>query len=179
MTTAQVSIELIDALLSPTTNPNAESQYKSIAIPIRVQSLLSIIEQTLFQQKQQEQQQHNNATHIPRLMLSSVLLRREISSLGSYTLKNSVKLNSEWEIVRMLGESIKPLLAIFDTICIHNHTFNDSSLNNVRRQIGFVIAQVCSTLSIMDDGISVDVMNAVLDKIAHGVSITFRLFFST
>lgn len=153
---SEVKAELIDALLSPAANPNAESQYKSIPVPARVQSLLAILQQCLLSQAP-------NTTHIPRLMLTAVLLRRDVSSLGGYSIKN-VKLNSEWEIVRMLGETVKPLLDFFD-VCNR-----DNAMNGVRRQVGFVIAEVCSSLSVMEDDIAVDVMNVVLNRIANGCS---------
>ncbi len=74
----------------------------------------------------------------------------------------------------MLGEMIRPLLDIFEKC------YSDSAISgvgadgnaggNVRGQIGFVIAEVCSSLSIMEEGIAVDVMNVVLERVAHGVS---------
>ncbi len=163
---SQITIELIDSLLSPTTNPNAESQYKSFPIPIRIQSLLSILQHSLLQQQQQSS---STSYNIPRLMLTSVLLRREVSSFGNYNIKN-VKMTSEWEIVRILGEMINPLLEIFHVCGDTRSQRNNDELKNVRRMIGYVIAQVCSSLSVMEEGISVDVMNVVLDTIAHGVS---------
>lgn len=154
---SEITAELIDALLSPAANPNAESQYKAIPVPTRVQSLLAILQQCIVSQAP-------NTTTIPRLMLTAVLLRRDVSSLGGYSIKN-VKLNSEWEIVRMLGENVKPLLDIFD-VCNR-----DTAMNGVRRQVGFVIAEVCSSLSVMEDSIAIDVMNVVLNRIASGVSL--------
>ena len=159
---SEITIELIDALLSPAANPNAESQFKSIPVPTRVQSLLVILQQCLPSQSSTTAQPQAN-TNIPRLMLTAVLLRRDVSSLGGYSIKN-VKLNSEWEIVRMLGETVKPLLDIFD-LCNR-----DEAMHGIRRQIGFVIAEVCSSLSVMEDGIAVDVMNVVLNRSANGVS---------
>ncbi len=119
-------------------------------------------------------------------MLLSVLLRREVSSLGSYSVKN-VKLKSEWEIVRLLGEMIKPLLMIFHSCdgtsssgssstsnaTTHNHQTTgqlSKSMYGIQRQIGFIISEVCASLSVMEDSISIDVMNVVVDQISNGVS---------
>lgn len=108
-------------------------------------------------------------------MLISVLLRRNVSSLGSYSVKN-VKLKSEWEVVRLLGEMISPLLNIFVNVCGVGSGENKlplskiSGIHNIQRQIGFIIAEVCASLSVMEESISIDVMNIVLDQISHGVS---------
>jgi len=40
----------------------------------------------------------------------------------------------------------------------------------VQRQIGFVIAEVCSTLSLMDDGLAGRAVSSVLHAIADSVS---------
>ena len=179
----EITIELIDALLSPTTNANAESQYQSIPVPNRIQSLLTFLHQSLLSSS--ISLSYND---ISRYMLAAVLLRRDVASLGGYNIKN-VKLHSEWEVVRILGETITPLLNLFDACCsngnsnsnsnsntatttrpISRHSGSADSLKGVKRQIGFVIAQVCSTLTVMEDEISVHVMNLVLEKIAHGVS---------
>jgi hypothetical protein len=76
----------------------------------------------------------------------------------------------------MLGEMIRPLLDIFEKCYSDSAIAGGSAGGNaggnagVRRQIGFVIAEVCSSLSIMEEGIAVDVMNVVLERVAHGVS---------
>lgn len=163
----QITTELIDALLSPAANPNAETQFKSIPLATRVKSLVAILQHLQSLTTLQSLSPSLSNSNVARFMLIAVLLRRDVSSLGGYSIKN-VKLNSEWEIVRMLGEMMKPLLDIFDTgTGTGNH---DDGMGGVRRQIGFVIAEVCSSLSVMEDGIAVDVMNVVLDRIAHGVS---------
>ena len=168
---AEVTIELIEALLCPSTNRNAEREYKSIAISTRVQSLSSILQSLASLTSTPTP---SNATSLsssavttlssPTAMLTAVLLRREISSLGGYCNIKKVKLNSEWEIVRMLGEVITPLLNIFDQC-------KNIDCNAFRRQIGFAIAEVCSSLTIMDDNFAIEVMNAILEQIAADVSV--------
>mmetsp|Transcript_27299 Transcript_27299/g.31798 ORF Transcript_27299/g.31798 Transcript_27299/m.31798 type:complete len:1305 (+) Transcript_27299:116-4030(+) len=153
----EITTELIDALLCPTSNTNAEKHYKSIPIPTRIKSLLSLLQSLPLSTITA------NYDDISRSMLIAVLLRKEVSSLAGYSVQN-VKFVSEWEIVRILGEMTNPLLHVFETC--------NCSSSNVKRQIGFVIAEVCSSLSVMEEGISIHVMNLVLERIANECSKT-------
>jgi hypothetical protein len=142
---AQISIGLIDALLQPSHDRSAEETFKSISLPERVNGLFHLLSSLSLQD-------------VSRSMLICVLLRRDISSLGEYTMK---RMDQGVEITKMLAIFIAPLLNIMHTSGMDAH---------VQRLLGHVIAEVCSVLSLLDPQLASNSVSIVLDKIADGVS---------
>lgn len=142
---AQISIGLIDALLQPSHDRSAEETFKSISLPERVNGLFHLLSSLSLQD-------------VSRSMLTCVLLRRDISSLGEYTMKH---MDQGVEITKMLGIFIAPLLNIMHTSGMDAHA---------QRLIGHVIAEVCSVLSLLDPQLASNSVSIVLDKIADGCS---------
>lgn len=147
-----ISVELIDALLQPNHDRSAEKTFKSISLPDRVNGLFHLISSLSLQD-------------VPRSMLTCVLLRRDISSLGEYSIKNA---DQGMDITKMLGIFISPLLNIM---------YSSGVDTQVQRLLGHVIAEICSVLSLLDAQLASNSVSLVLDKIADMVS--FQNIFET
>lgn len=150
-----ITVELIDSLLNPSQGRSAEDQFKSINLPTRVHGLFSILIHTISPQD------------VPRCMLACVLLRRDIASLGAFTCMQGHG-DMAREIVAMLGAMVDPLLAYLGQI----HQDKDVQ---TKRQLVFVIAEVCSTLSLLDDELARSSINNVLNSISSAVSYYYYL----
>ena len=151
-TMTAITVELIDALLNPSKGRTAEDQFKSINLPTRVHGLFSLLIHTISPQD------------VPRCMLACVLLRRDISSLGAYTCVQG-HIDQAREIAAMLGAMVDPLLAFLGQM------YQDQDQDaQTRRQLGFVVAEVCSTLSLLDDDLAQASVNNVLNSISSSCS---------
>jgi hypothetical protein len=140
-----ISVELIDALLQPNHDRSAEQIFKAISLPVRINGLINLLPTLSLQD-------------VSRSMLVCVLLRRDISSLGEYTMKH---MDQGMDITKMLGLFISPLL---------NMMYTSGVDAQVQRLLGHVIAEVCSVLSLLDAQLASNSVSIVLDKIADGVS---------
>eukprot|EP00554_Chaetoceros_debilis_P008282 CAMPEP_0194100128 /NCGR_PEP_ID=MMETSP0150-20130528/1111_1 /TAXON_ID=122233 /ORGANISM="Chaetoceros debilis, Strain MM31A-1" /LENGTH=1242 /DNA_ID=CAMNT_0038786455 /DNA_START=30 /DNA_END=3758 /DNA_ORIENTATION=- len=141
-----IQIELIDALLCPSKDRAAESHFASLNLPSRVHGLFLLLPQC----------QTTHAHNAARCMLICVLLRRDISALGGYCIQNREQAK---EIVQMVEAILAPLLGLLDG--------PEAAVN---RQISFVIAEVCSILSLMDDIRGKDAARAILISISDACS---------
>ncbi len=156
-----ITIQLIDALLNPSQDRSAETHYQSIILPSRVLGLFSLLSQSEFQT-----QPNIDANDVARCMLTCVLLRRDISCLGGYAIQNSHQIH---EIVQMLAGMVNPMLECLSCQLDMNSgstdATNDKKIAPIKRQIRFVMAEVCSILSLMDEAKAKEAVNATLSNI--------------
>jgi hypothetical protein len=156
---AAITVELLDALLNPVDGRAAEGQFQSIPLPTRVHDLFTLLIHTIAPQQ-----------NIPRCMLACVLLRRDISSLGGYACVQQQQ-QVVGEVVAMLGAMVDPLLGVAGLGQVDPEKEKDPNAPT-RRQLGFVVAEVCATLSLLDDGLaqaSVQSVQKVLNCISSSV----------
>jgi hypothetical protein len=137
-----ITVELLDALLSSgPSRQQAEAHFQSQPLVERIQGLLNV----LFSPDIQEGQLH----------LATVLLRRDISSLG---LQQSSP--------DLLQKLVQPLLLLFEKL--------SSAL--CRRQVGFCLAEVCNSLSLSPDAgqaVVETVLTTIIPKVRFHVSTSF------
>ena len=146
-----VTLDLLDALLSPTDRASAELIYHSLPLISRASSILSIL--ISFPP-------HCN-TNTGRIMLASVLLRRDIATMGG-TIDNSVHLSEKKSYAKLLTEMVDPMMDLFGKA-------NDGT----RRFLGHVVAEICLSLSVLDESnenLSEKVIREIIDRIGPGVS---------
>lgn len=139
-----ITLELLDALLNPSEGRSGEEHFSSIILPSRVHGLFSLLINTISPQD------------AARSMLACVLLRRDISSLGVYTFAQGHE-DQAADIVSMLGGMVDPLLNILGQ---NAHT---------SRLIGFVIAEVCAALSLMDTNKALMAVNNIIKIVESSV----------
>ena len=135
-----LSLELLHALLSPDARirDQAETVFRSIDVPERVQILTNLLLGMVTNS--------NNATDNAGVsMLAAVLLRRDILKLSDPS---------------MLNELVTPLL--------HCYMNNDNINTNTKVAIGHSLAEICSSLSVID-GTTTTVVDSVLSKIVSTV----------
>jgi len=106
-------------------------------------------------------------------MLSCVLLRREVSSVVGVTVSGGSGQGTNGGAV---GEEIGRMRGMAGHLVEAFFRKGDGD-GSVRRQIGFVVAEVCCSLTLLDcegggggGGVSVEVMRGVLGRIESGVS---------
>lgn len=141
-----ITIDIIDALLHPSLGRNAEETFKAIALPVRVHGLFEVLSSLSPQD-------------VSRFMLACVLIRRDISSLGVYVMKNS---EHGPDVTKLLEIMLPNLLNMMDSTGIDSQ---------VHRLLGHVVAEVCSVLSLLDFDLASSSVSIVWDKIADPVSI--------
>ncbi len=159
-----ITIQLIDALLNPSQDRSAETHYQSILLPSRVLGLFSLLSQSEFQT-----QPNIDANDVARCMLTCVLLRRDIACLGGYAIQNAHQIH---EIVQMMTGMLMPLLQSLSSPTDSANTTNDKKVAPIKRQIRFVLAEVCSILSLMDETKAKEAVNEIFRSISNVVSRT-------
>ena len=152
-----ITAELLDALLNPSLGRNAEQQFKAIILPSRIHGLFSIL-----QSLQCDNANAGECISDSRSMLACVLLRRDVSAIGGYVSKQPNEAN---EILSMLTGMVQPLLGFFQVLCEQNQ-----SQSQVQRQIGFVIAELCSALSLLTEEAAATAATLVLNTIGQACS---------
>ena len=142
---SSVSLELIDQLLSPSQNRDAEQHFKAIVLPSRIHGLFTLLSSLMAS----NQEEH------PRCMLASVLLRRDLSSLGGFMMtkanQDAVPLN---DVLSMLSSMVQPLMAFFQ-----------QAQKQAQRRISFIIAELCSALSLLNQEAAITASNTILSAI--------------
>ena len=143
-----ITIELIDGILSPTTHASAEVAYKAIPLLERINGILSLTGRMPC---------INNHQDVGRAMLSYVLLRRDISLLCGEANKDETA-----QTISLLSNMEGQLTDAFF------RTANENG--SVRRQIAFCVAEICSSLTLLNDKAGLDAMSGLLLKIKPSVS---------
>lgn len=145
-----ITIELLDSMLAPSPGNPAEAHYRTIPLDSRVRELTSLLTQL----------HGDNAANAGRCMLAAVLLRREVESLaGKQQLTGLVPSSA----VALMGEIANPLMSLF----------LQKEVTQSRRQIGHIIAELSSSLSLVSVEDGKEWMTTVLNHIRPGVSIVF------
>lgn len=133
--TMTITVELLDALLSSgPSRQQAEAHFQSQPLVERIQGLLNVLYSPGIQEG--------------HLHLATVLLRRDISSLGLQQTPPD-----------LLQNLVQPLLLLFEKLT--------SAL--CRRQVGFCLAEVCNSLSLSPDGQAVveTVLTTIIPKVRY------------
>ena len=156
---AELTLEVLDALLSPTQNAKAEEYYQSIPLVHRMSSLVQLLPNLL--------QDPNQNGYVAQSMLACVLLRRNIQSLGGMIACNDPVegVESVQKVVEICKHVVDTVLALWSALETSN-----STMKPIRRQMAFVVAEIVSTLLLTEENSSVAVVNLVLEKIAPAVS---------
>jgi len=147
-----ITIELLDSMLAPSPGNPEEAHYRTIPLDSRVRELTILLSQLYG----------NNASNAGRCMLAAVLLRREVETLAG---KQEMTGLAPSFVVSLMGEIANPLMSLF----------LQNEVKQSRRQIGHIIAELSSSLSIvsMEDGR--EWMKTVLNQIRLGVSVLVAL----
>lgn len=95
-------------------------------------------------------------------MLAAVLLRREVETIGG---KQQLTGLAPSSAVSLMGEIANPLISLF----------LQKEVTQSRRQIGHIIAELSSSLSLVSVEDGKEWMKTVLNHIRPGVSIFVRL----
>ena len=147
-----VSIDLLDSMLSGG-KPGAEELYKTIPLQTKVRELTHLLSQFC-------NAADINNNNSGRAMLSAVLLRREIIALSGSEQMNGL---SKSAALGLCGEIAESLMSLF----------MDGAPTQSRRQIGHCIAELCSSLSIINPNDGKEWMKSVLGRLESGVSVIF------
>lgn len=146
--TMSITIELLDSMLAPSPGNPAEAHYRNIPLDSRVRELTGLLTQLY----------DNNAANAGRCMLAAVLLRREVETLAG---KQQLTGLTPSAAVSLMGEIANPLMSLF----------LQNQVKQSRRQIGFIIAELSSSLSLVSVEDGKEWMKTVLNHIRPGVSI--------
>lgn len=166
---AELTLELLDALLSPTQNAKAEEYYQSIPLIRRISSLVQLLQG--LQLTTPQDSTNGSSSFQSQSMLACVLLRRNIQSLGgAIAINDTVAV----EGLANVGQAVDLCKGVVEALLT---MWGQGTWNKpVKRQMGFVLAEATSTLLLMDEGTSGDVVNLILGNIAPAVSHYFCLF---
>ena len=145
-----ITLEILDALLSPTNRSEAERHFNSVPLIERASSLISLLLSL----------PHDDVENVGRMMLAAVLLRRDISSIGGLGLNPTTERNGLVSLLRGMAE---PLMEFFVKVCD----------GGIRRQICHVVAELCLSLSLLEEDGGKAVMKGVLGRVGPGVSLCF------
>lgn len=146
--TMSITVELLDSMLAPSPGNPAEAHYRTIPLDSRVRELTSLLTQL----------HGDNAANAGRCMLAAVLLRREVESLAG---KQQLTGLAPSSAVSLMGEIANPLMSLF----------LQKEVTQSRRQIGHIIAELSSSLSLVSVEDGKEWMTTVLNHIRPGVSI--------
>jgi hypothetical protein len=139
--TMTITVDLLDALLSsgPSRQP-AEVYFQSQPLVERIQGVFNVLFLPDIQQGQ--------------LLMATVLLRRDISSLGMQETSPE-----------LLQKLVEPLLQLFEKL----------SSASCRRQVGYCLAEVCNSLSLSQEGQAVveTVLTTIVPKVRYVLSACF------
>lgn len=139
-----ITAQLLDGLLSPTHRQQAEFHLESMSVVDRAQGLLAILPQL-----------HLHLHLEGQILLAAVLLRRQVTLLGEQVILNQLKVR---QVSSLLRGMVDPLLVLF------------VGRSTARRQVGHVLAELCSTMSLLSEPDSHLVLNQILEQIAPAVS---------
>lgn len=152
--TAAITVEILDALLSPapaaggrSPREQAEAHLGSMSVNDRASGLLSLLLE-LHMQPGQGQGQDKAHNQMGRQMMASVLLRRTVAIL-----------NDSSRLEDMLG----PCLALFVA------DESKSISHQCQRQVGHCLAEICANLSILSAAGSDEAIKTILTRIAPAV----------
>lgn len=146
-----ISIELLDSMLAPSPGNPAEAHYRTIPMDLRLRGLLTHL-------------YGNNASgNAGRCMLAAVLLRREVETLAG---KQQLTGLAPSSAVSLMGEIANPLMSLF----------LQNEVKQSRRQVGHIIAELSSSLSLVSAEDGKEWMKTVLNHIRPGVSIICWFF---
>lgn len=154
----------LEALMSPNASKRreAEAHFKDIPLPNRLQSLMNVLHQSLsaLLTVSPSLSQHDLQSYSPTTtFLACVLLRRDISSLGSWVWLQAIleedagdlsgALNLCNDILSLMSYIVEFLLECFVHMGTHSGGNDDDAqrqkdIRALQRQIGQVIAEVCS-----------------------------------
>lgn len=143
-----ITIELLDSMLAPSPGNPAEAHYRTIPIESKVRELTNLLTQL----------DGGNATNAGRCMLAAVLLRREVETLGG---KQQLTGLAPSSAVSLMGQIANPLMSLF----------LQKEVTQSRRQIGHIIAELSSSLSLVSVEDGKEWTKTVLNHIRTGVSI--------
>jgi hypothetical protein len=136
-----ITSQLLEGLLSPTHRQQAERHLELMSIVDKAKGLIAILPQLV---------------QVDQVMLTAILLRRQVALLGEQVFLRKVLVS---QASLLLQDMVDPLLLFFGDIN-----------NTARRQIGHVLAELCSTLSVLSLNESQVVLNKILERIAPTVS---------
>ena len=136
---AIISAELLDALLSSgPSRQEAEAHFHSLSLTDRIQGLVAVL---------------STPTKPNHILISSVLLRRDIATLGGEVLQQHIVPGCAFGLLKSLGE---PLLQLFQSL--------PSAL--CRRQVGYCLTEVICSLSLVSPQDSQNALQSILTTIS-------------
>ena len=183
-----VTTELLDALLSPAGaggqhSPRAQAEHhlSSLGLADRAAGLLNLLLTAASSSSDSQPNSHDGppgqSQSQSRAMLSAVLLRRDIATLGGNA-RSATGLDDSTAL-RMMREMAAPLLQLF---LAGGAGGNGGTAKTTRRQVGHCLAELCLSCSVLGaaiggagaaaSGVAVanEVMAQVLTGIGPGVS---------
>lgn len=139
MYTMSITAALLDALLSSgPSRQQAEIVLNSMCLVDRIQGWMNVL--------------HSPALAHGPMLMAFVLLRRDVASLGEESLR-SPSVNG----VDLLKSLVEPLLQLFQSL---------STGSACQRQVGFVLTEVCCSLSLLSANDSHAALLSILNAIA-------------
>lgn len=137
-----ITTELLDALLSSgPSRQEAEAHFNSLELVDRIQGLISVL---------------SSLTKPDHILIASVLLRRDISTLGGQALEQQIPPDSALQLLKNLAE---PLLQLFQSL----------PSAPCRRQVGYCLCEVICSLSLLSEQESQKTLQAILTTIGPSV----------
>lgn len=142
-----ISVELLDALLSSgPSRQEAEAHFNALSLTDRIEGLVAVL---------------STATQTNRILIASVLLRRDVATLGGKALEQQVPAQSALGLLQKL---VEPLL----------HLFQSLPPALCRRSIGYCLTEVICSLSLLSLDDSITALQAILTTI--GPSVRYQNF---
>jgi hypothetical protein len=159
--TTIINNQLLDDLMNPNTasGREAEARFKAIELPTRIKSLMDVFHQSLALLTLSPSMSENHSQSFsPTLLLACVLLRRDISSLGTWVWLQAVVQEGQkdfsgaqnlcHDMLSLMSNIVDCLLEYF----VHlgqgahagHHHFQRRDVRALQRHIGQVIAEACS-----------------------------------
>lgn len=160
------TVKLLEALLNPGTESGkaAEMEFKGIPLPHRIAGLLDILCQSLQSSSFIQSESSETVTPIsPHIFLACVLLRRDVSSLGSWVWLQTIMDDAQCnpigspnlchEMLSLISSITKSLLEYFILLMGHHDSIGRRpnfehlprrDILSLQRLIGHVIAEACS-----------------------------------
>lgn len=159
----EINNELLNALLNPHTasGKEAEAQFKAIQLPTRIKGLTTVFYQSLHALSSSMSDNQMRSVS-PTLFLACILLRRDISSLGSWVWLQAVlleelsdfsgALNLCHDLLSYMSHIVECCLEYFVPMGVHSDGYHSQRWNiqqkrdicALQRHIGQVIAEACS-----------------------------------
>jgi len=138
-----ITAELLDALLSSgPSRQEAEAHFNTLGLTDRIQGLVAVL---------------STPTQPDHILISSVLLRRDICTVNGQALEQQILPNIAVELLQKL---VEPLLHLFQTL----------PSAPCRRQVGYCLTEVICSLSLLSDQDSQNALQSILNTIDPSVS---------